>query len=113
MQKIIDEKRLLLGRRIRALRNMKGWTQEELGKRADVNYKFIGEIERGRQNPSLNILYKIAIAMQIELPELFRFEHEISDRKEMESRIQSVLKTATNDEVRQILLVLRTLFPVS
>jgi len=86
IRKMIDEKQTLLGRRIRALRNMKGWTQEELGQRADVNYKFIGEIERGRQNPSLNVLYKIATAMQVDLPELFRSEHEILERKEIETR---------------------------
>ncbi|KAF0154462.1 MAG: helix-turn-helix DNA-binding protein XRE family [Syntrophaceae bacterium] len=112
MQKIMNEKKTLLGRRIRTLRNMKGWTQEELGKRADVNYKFIGEIERGRQNPSLNILYKIATAMQVDLPELFRSEHEIFDRKELETRILRILKKVTDEELRHILLVLNTLYPI-
>lgn len=102
---------MLLGRRIRALRNMKGWTQEELGKEADVNYKFIGEIERGRQNPSLNVLYKIATAMQIDMSELFRAEHEILDRKEIETRIMKILKKLPEDELRQFLLVLHTLHP--
>lgn len=112
MQKIMNDNRLLLGRRIRALRNMKGWTQEELGAKADVNYKFIGEIERGRQNPSLNVLYKIATAMQVDLPELFRSEHEILDRKEIETRIVKILKKVSEDELRQILLVLHTLHPI-
>ena len=112
MQKMTNEKKTLLGRRIRALRNIKGWTQEELGKRADVNYKFIGEIERGRQNPSLNVLYKIASAMQVDLPELFRAEHEILDRKEIEAKILRILKKVTEEELRQVLLLLHTLHPI-
>ena len=112
MKNLSEAKQILLGRRIRALRNMKDWTQEELGKRADVNYKFIGEIERGRQNPSLNVLYKIAAAMEVELPELFRFEHEISDRKEMELQLINIIRSLSNEDLSRILLVLRTLYPI-
>jgi|SRR5208283_820233 len=107
----LNEKKLL-GRRIRSLRNAKGWTQEELGKRADINYKFIGEIERGLQNPSFRVLAKIASSLQVELPELFRFEHEILDRKELESRITKILKTVPDSDLRQILLLLTVLYPI-
>jgi transcriptional regulator with XRE-family HTH domain len=42
----------------------------------NINYKFLGEIERGQQNPSFNVLTKIAEALKVDLPELFRFDHE-------------------------------------
>jgi transcriptional regulator with XRE-family HTH domain len=112
MQKPKSNEKLLLGRRIRSLRSTKGWTQQELGRQADVNYKFIGEIERGLQNPSFGVLVKIASSLQVELPELFRFEHEILDRKELESRITQILKTAPDDDLRQILLLLKVLYPI-
>ncbi len=83
---------VLLGRRIRTLRTQNGWTQEELGERADINYKFLGEIERGQQNPSFGILTRIASALRVDLPELFRFEHETANRQEIENRIARVLK---------------------
>ena len=102
---------ILLGRRIRSLRNMRGWTQQELGSRADVNYKFLGEIERGQQNPSFQILVKIANALEVELPELFRFESEISDRKEIEGRVIRVINNIPDDALRQIFLMLKTLYP--
>jgi len=107
-----ENTKILLGRRIRSLRNVKGWTQQELGDRADINYKFLGEIERGQQNPSFNILVKIAVALGVNLPELFRFEHEISDRKEIETQIQQILKTIPDDTLRQILLLLQVLYPI-
>ena len=80
-------------------------TQQELGGHADVNYKFVGEIERGLQNPSFNILNKIAEALGVELLELFRFEQEISDRNEIEIRINKILKTIPDDAIRQVLLL--------
>ena len=100
-----------MGRRIRKIRKLKGWTQQELGNRADVNYKFIGEIERGQQNPSFNILVKIASALEVELPELFRFKHEILNRKEIENRIKNILPTIPDEELSRILLLLNVLYP--
>lgn len=103
---------VLLGRRIRSLRIQKGWTQQELGEKADINYKFLGEIERGQQNPSFVILAKIANALGVDLPELFRFEHEISDRKEIETRITQILKKLPAEDLSRTLLVLRALYPI-
>lgn len=112
MEKSPEDTNILLGRRIRSLRDIKGWTQQELGNRADVNYKFLGEIERGQKNPSFNVLTKIGTALEVELPELFRFEQEISDRKAIESRIKEILKNIPEDALRQILMLLRVLYPI-
>jgi transcriptional regulator with XRE-family HTH domain len=102
---------IILGRRIRSLRAKKRWTQQELGHQADVNYKFIGEIERGQQNPSLNVLEKISNALGVELKQLFEYEQEIIDRREIEERIKHITKNVTDDEIRQILAMLRSLYP--
>ncbi len=112
MKTQIESERLLLGKRIRSLRNIKGWTQEELGRRADLSYKFIGEIERGQQNPSLDTIVKIAAAMKVELLELFRFEQETVDKIAIENRIGRILKTLPDEDMRRLLMVLRVLFPV-
>ncbi|SPD73781.1 Uncharacterized HTH-type transcriptional regulator YazB (modular protein) [uncultured Desulfobacterium sp.] len=78
MSKPNESPNVLLGRRIRSLRIHKRWTQQKLGEKADINYKFLGEIERGQQNPSFGVLAKIANALNVRLPELFRFEPVIS-----------------------------------
>jgi len=101
-----------LGRRIRTLRNKKGWTQQELGDHADINYKFLGEIERGQQNASFYILVKIAAALGVELPELVRFKQDSLERKEVISWINQILETLSDKEVHQILSTLRVLYPV-
>jgi transcriptional regulator with XRE-family HTH domain len=72
-----DEIAKELGKRIRTLRKLKGFTQESLGEKAGISYKFIGEIERGEVNPSLNSLAQIAKALGIHVSELFPHEKEI------------------------------------
>lgn len=111
MEKNQSNKRTLLGRRLRDIRKAKGWTQEELGSKADVSYKFIGEIERGLQNPSFDVLVKIADALEIELFELFRFEQENSSRKDIESHISKIMKGVSEDDLRRMFFVLRGLYP--
>ena len=62
----IKETRKLLGERIRELRKSAGITQEVLGEKSSLNYKFIGELERGRVNVSLDSLVKIAAALNVD-----------------------------------------------
>jgi transcriptional regulator with XRE-family HTH domain len=69
--------RQLVGENIRLLRKARGWSQEELGEQADLSYKFIGEIERGAVNPSLDSLAGIASALNIEISKLFLTESHI------------------------------------
>jgi transcriptional regulator with XRE-family HTH domain len=112
MKKIKDQHSILLGRRIRTLRTAKGLTQQELGHRADVDYKFIGEIERGNMNPSFKVLVKIATTLDVELPEILRFEQEISDQKELESRIATIIKTLSVEKLQNVLMLLRIIYPI-
>lgn len=107
-----DTNSILLGRRIRTLRTTKGLTQQELGNRADVDYKFIGEIERGNTNPSFKVLVKIAKVLDVDLTEVLRFEQEISDVKELQSRIYKVIAALSQKELQNILMLLRVLYPI-
>ena len=107
-----ENEKVLLGRRIRSLRNAKGWTQEKLGVESGISYKFIGEIERGLQNPSFETLVKIAAAIRVALPDLFRFEQESLDKKAIESRISQIVKTLTDDDIRRLNMVLSSLYPI-
>ena len=111
MKKQKENVNILLGRRIRSLRTLKDWTQQELGSRADVNYKFIGEIERGKQNPSLHVLTRIAAALEVKLHDLLRFEHELPDRREIEAKINNLLRAIPEHDLRTILMILDILYP--
>jgi transcriptional regulator with XRE-family HTH domain len=58
------------GRRIRAYRKLKGYTQESFAKELSVSVSIIGEIERGNRLPTGEILKKIGQTLNITLEEL-------------------------------------------
>lgn len=105
----MKEVRKLLGQRIRDLRNLRGLTQEQLGERADVNYKYLGAIERGEKNPSTDNLAKIAEALDIKLHELFILEHEIEDIRLLKKRIDDLLKDASKKEFKMIYRIIKAI----
>jgi transcriptional regulator with XRE-family HTH domain len=62
--------RRIIGANIRRLREERGLSQEELGFRAEMDFGYLGKIERGKRNPSVLKLVKIADALEVELPSL-------------------------------------------
>ncbi|MBI4476019.1 MAG: helix-turn-helix transcriptional regulator [Acidobacteria bacterium] len=60
-----------LAARVKQLRRAHRLTQEQLAERAGLSYKFVGEIERGTGNPSLETLEKLSDAFEIDINELF------------------------------------------
>lgn len=60
-----------LGKRIVYLRTKKKMSSLDLAIIADINRNYLNDVENGRRNPTLKILRKIAIALEIDLSELF------------------------------------------
>ena len=50
---------------VRQLREERGWSQEELAERADLNRSYVGEIERGIATPSLVTVSKLALGLDL------------------------------------------------
>jgi len=60
---------------VRVTREDRGWSQEQLAGRADLNRSYLGEIERGTVMPSIETAAKIAAALGLSLSSLIaRFE---------------------------------------
>ena len=66
--------KLLIGERVRELREARGVSsQEKLGELAgDIHRTFIGRVERGETNISIENLEAIAKALDVSLAEFFR-----------------------------------------
>ena len=60
------------GERVRALRGKLGLSQEEFAARCDLDRTYISGIERGRRNPSVRNVRKIAAELGVSMSELFR-----------------------------------------
>ena len=62
---------VIIGRRIRNYRNQLGLTQEELGSKCGLYFTYIGQLERGEKNATLDSIQKVATGLGISLTELF------------------------------------------
>jgi len=64
--------RKLIGEAIRSRRGKAGLTQEKLAEAADLNPKYLGEIERGEKIISIEALLRIAKAVKTPIRTFFR-----------------------------------------
>ena len=60
------------GEKVREERHKLGLSQEELASRAGVHRNYIGMIERAEKNITLENIEKIASALKITLPDIFK-----------------------------------------
>ncbi len=63
--------KLLFGRALRALREERGYSQEELAERAGLHRNYVGGVERGERNVALENIVKLAAALSIRTKDLF------------------------------------------
>ena len=54
-----------VGRRIRELRQKKGWSQEKLAEEANLHRTYIGQVERGEKSIGVENLFRIAKALGV------------------------------------------------
>lgn len=59
-----------LGNQIRDIRTSKGFSQEGLAAAATLGRTYMGRVERGEQNISIQNLIKIAFVLNVEVGEL-------------------------------------------
>lgn len=69
----LTHKDILLGKRIKKLRNKAGLTQEMLADKTRLSLTFIGLIETGKRKPSLKSLSKISSALHVKVNELLPY----------------------------------------
>ena len=105
----MENQRTLIGRRIKDLRKRKKMVQEDLGPKAGLSSKYLGAIERGEKNAPIETLIKIATALNVELHELFIFDHETEDMKELKMKIDAMLKDANKKEFGTIYRVIKAI----
>ncbi|MBI4686203.1 MAG: helix-turn-helix transcriptional regulator [Nitrospirae bacterium] len=100
------ETKKLIGMRIKELRRSKHLSQEQLAEKADINSKYLSRMERGTENPTLDMLIKLSTALEVEMWEMFDFGH-VKGRKELKDSLQSFFKTADEPALRLAFKIIR------
>ena len=58
--------RARLGQNVRRLREAKGWSQEDYADRAGIHRTYVSDIERGKRNPTVTVVEKLAKPLEVE-----------------------------------------------
>ena len=61
----------MIGQRIRNYRTAKGWSQEKLAELSGCHPTYIGQVERGEKNATIESIEKISKALNVSLSTLF------------------------------------------
>jgi len=86
-----------VGNRIRELRKAKGWTQEQLAEAAGLHYSYIGGVERGDRNISLETLEKIITGLTVPAVEIFKFEEDTEHRRAIDEHMTLISELDAKD----------------
>lgn len=105
----MNDPQTALGKRIQGLRQKAGITQQQLAEKADLSIKYLGELERGRGNPTLSSLVNLAAALEISLPEILDFEYEQFSVEEIRKELHEAINESTDEDCRIYYRFLRAL----
>lgn len=87
-----------LGREIKRKRKEKGWTQEYLAQLLDRTPRSIMYMENRGQHPSLNVLFKIAMLLDISIDQFF-FPAKCNGENERRKHIDRLLNSMDEREL--------------
>ena len=90
----------LIGQRIRNYRTQKNLSQEKLAEAAGCHPTYIGQVERGEKNATLESIEKIASALNVPLSQLFEKlgDGEMADNIPLKCYEFLLAKTKTEQE---------------
>lgn len=61
----------MIGRRLKELRKVRSWLQQEVSQKLDITVKHYSQLERNKAQPSMSLLEKIAELFEVEVWDLY------------------------------------------
>jgi len=104
------ERQALFGSRIRSIREAANLSRESAAERAGTSANYLGEVERGEKFPTLEMIERIATALEVSPSNFFEYEAEEIDSQILMSKIQRLILRLDTDQLQEALRVLKALF---
>lgn len=98
----------LIGARIKELRRLRNFSQDQLSEKIGVDSKHLSRIELGKSFSSLETLEGIASVLQVELKDLFDFSH-LEAAEVDKKQIAELLEGLNQEKLRLIYKVVKSL----
>ena len=91
----------MVGVRIRDIRAKNRITQEQLAEKMGISSKYLSSIERGKENPTLNTLIRLAEGLDVDLGEVFQ-DLEMEDPAKRRELALDMVRNADEDQMQMI-----------
>ena len=103
------ETKKLVGMRIKGLRRGKGYSQEKLAELAGINAKYLSSVERGVENPTLDLFIRLSQALKVEIHEMFKIEYEGQPPQSLRKLLQALLVDIEDQDLTRAIRILATI----
>lgn len=79
---MLPQARKIFAQKLRQIRQMRGLSQEGLADLSGLHRTYVGSVERGERNISIDNMERLAIALEVDITELLKedLEHDPSSR---------------------------------
>lgn len=104
------ERQALFGSRIRSIREAASLSREKAAEKAGTSANYLGEVERGEKFPTLEMIERIAMALEVSPSAFFEYEAEEVETQILLSKFQRILSRLNADQLQQSLRVVKALF---
>ncbi len=91
---------LSIGKRIKSVREKKKITQLELAEQTGLSRSYIGQVETGTRNASLDTIIAIANCLKISIEEILKDSVDFSSKEVSLSEAETILQDCTPGEER-------------
>jgi transcriptional regulator with XRE-family HTH domain len=108
----MDIKRAV-GKRIKIVRQRSGLTQDQLAEQVGLSPKYISGIERGVENPTMDILIRLAKMLGVEPYDLFLFGESEESEKALRKGIEKMVREADSVKLQLYFDVMRKVLEFS
>lgn len=96
-----------IGQRIRSYRLQNGLNQEELAEKCGLHPTYIGQVERGEKNATLDSISKIANGLSLSLSKLFENIGGIDDNENYPAEAYDLMLSLSADGQKKLLKIMK------
>ena len=102
-----------MGKRIKIVRQRSGLTQDQLAEQVELSPKYISGIERGVENPTMDILLRVAKILGVEPYDLFLFGESEESEKMLRKGIEKMVREADREKLQLYFDVMRNILQLT
>ena len=73
---------------------------------AGINPKYLSSIERGEENPTLDLFIRLSQGLKVSIYEIFQIEHEGEQPRLLRKKLKSLVVEIKDEELARVIRIL-------